>query len=217
MKHFWKFRNSADNPEARVLELNGDIAEEGWYDDDITPEEFRAELMQSSGDITVLINSNGGDCIAASRMYEMLRDYPGKVTVKIDGIAASAASVVAMAGDLVQMAPTALMMIHDPITGLWGNRRDFERAIAMLDEVKESILNAYVIKTGIERKELAAMMAAETSMNAKKAVELGFADEVTGKGSDRIFTNKIEIKKQQPDGITVSNRKAALYERLLKF
>lgn len=217
MKHFWKFRNSADDPESRVLELNGDIAEEGWYDDDITPEEFRSELMQSSGDITVLINSDGGDCIAASRMYEMLRDYPGKVTVKIDGIAASAASVVAMAGDLVQMAPTALMMIHDPITGLWGNRRDFERAIAMLDEVKESILNAYVIKTGIERKELAAMMAAETSMNAKKAVELGFADEVTGKDAARIFTNKIEIKKQKPDGITVSNRKAALYERLLKF
>ena len=217
MKHFWKFRNSADDPEARVLELNGVIAEKGWYDDDITPEEFRAELMQSSGDITVLINSPGGDCVAASRIYAMLRDYPGKVTVKIDGLAASAASVVAMAGDPVQMAPTALMMIHDPITGLWGNRKDFERAIAMLDEVKESILNAYVIKTGIERKKLAAMMAAETSMNAKKAVELGFADEVTGKDSDRIFTNKIEIKKQKPDGVTVSNRKAALYERLLKF
>ena len=136
MKHFWKFRNSAEDPESRVLELNGTIAEEGWYNDDITPEEFKADLMESSGDITVLINSDGGDCVAASRMYEMLRDYPGKVTVKIDGIAASAASVVAMAGDLVQMAPTALMMIHDPITGLWGNRRDFERAIAMLDEVK---------------------------------------------------------------------------------
>ena len=217
MKHFWKFRNSADDPESRVLELNGVIAEKGWYDDDITPEEFKTELMQSSGDITVLINSDGGDCIAASRMYAMLRDYPGKVTVKIDGMAASAASVVAMAGDIVQMAPTALMMIHDPITGMWGNRKDFERVIATLDEVKESILNAYVIKTGIERKKISAMMETETSMNAKKAIELGFADEVTGKDSDRIFTNKIEIKKQKPDGITVSNRKAALYERLLKF
>lgn len=217
MKHFWKFRNSAEDPEVRVLELNGAIAEKGWYDDDITPEEFKTELMQSSGDITVLINSNGGDCIAASRMYAMLRDYPGKVTVRIDGMAASAASVVAMAGETVQMAPTALMTIHDPITGLWGNRKDFECAIAMLDEVKESILNAYVIKTGLERKVLAKMMEAETSMNAKKAVELGFADEVTGKDSGRIFTNKIEIKKQEPDGVTVSNRKAALYERLLKF
>lgn len=217
MRKFWKFRNSAEDPESRILELNGVIAEKGWYDDDITPEEFKAELMQNSGDITVLINSNGGDCVAASRMYAMLRDYPGKVTVRIDGMAASAASVVAMAGETVQMAPTALMTIHDPITGLWGNRKDFECAIAMLDEVKESILNAYVIKTGLERKVLAKMMEAETSMNAKKAVELGFADEVTGKDSDRIFTNKIEIKKQKPDGITVSNRKAALYERLLKF
>lgn len=217
MRKFWKFSNSVDDPEVRVLELNGDIAEKGWYDDDITPEEFRAELMQSSGDITVLINSNGGDCVAASRMYAMLRDYPGKVTVRIDGMAASAASVVAMAGETVQMAPTALMMIHDPITGLWGNRKDFECAIAMLDEVKESILNAYVIKTGLDRKVLAKMMEAQTNMSAKKAVELGFADEVTGKDSDRIFTNKIEIKKQKPDGVTVSNRKAALYERLLKF
>ena len=113
MKHFWKFRNSADDPESRVLELNGTIAEEGWYNDDITPEEFKADLMESSGDITVLINSPGGDCVAASRIYAMLRDYPGKVTVKIDAIAASAASVIAMAGDTVLMSPTGILMIHN--------------------------------------------------------------------------------------------------------
>ena len=176
MRKFWKFRNSAENPEVRVLELNGTIAEEGWYNDDITPEEFKADLMESSGDITVLINSPGGDCVAASRIYAMLRDYPGKVTVKIDGLAASAASVVAMAGDTVQMVPTALMMIHNPSTVAWGDHVDLERAVSMLDEVKESIINAYEIKTGITRKKLSAMMEEETWMNAKKAVELGFAD-----------------------------------------
>ncbi|MBQ1616405.1 MAG: Clp protease ClpP [Ruminococcus sp.] len=228
MRKFWKFRNSAEDPEARVLELNGTIAEKGWYNDDITPEEFKADLMESSGDITVLINSPGGDCVAASRIYAMLRDYPGKVTVKIDGLAASAASVVAMAGDTVQMVPTALMMIHNPSTVAWGDHVDLERAVSMLDEVKESIINAYEIKTGITRKKLSDMMEEETWMNAKKAVELGFADEETGADGAqayafsalsvaRNFTNKIAEKAQKPDGVTVSNRKAALYERLLKF
>lgn len=226
MRKFWNFKNSAD--ESRILELNGTIAEEGWYNDDVTPEEFRAELMKESGDITVMINSPGGDCVAASRIYAMLRDYPGKVTVKIDGLAASAASVVAMAGDTVQMVPTAMMMIHNPSTVAWGDHVDLERAVSMLDEVKESIINAYEIKTGISRKQLSKMMEEETWMNAKKAVEFGFADEETGSDGAqayafsamsvaRNFTNKISEKAQKPDGAKVSNLRNALYERLLKF
>jgi len=107
----------------------------------------------------------------------MLKEYGDKITVKIDALAASAASVVAMAGDETYMAPTALMMIHDPSTMAWGNESDMKEAIKVLKEVKESILNAYEQKTGRSRDELARLMQDDgTWMNAKKAVELGFAD-----------------------------------------
>jgi ATP-dependent Clp protease protease subunit len=106
----------------------------------------------------------------------MLMDYPGHVTVKIDGIAASAASVIAMAGTRVLMAPTALMMIHDPMTIAYGNHQDMQKAIGMLDEVKESIINAYELKTGLTRAKISHLMDSETWMNANKAIELGFAD-----------------------------------------
>ena len=160
----------------RVLELNGTIAEESWFDDDITPAEFKKELFAGSGPITIWINSPGGDCIAASRIYAMLMDYPSDVTVKIDGIAASAASVIAMAGTEVLMAPTAMMMIHNPATLAYGDHTDMAKAIEMLEEVKESIINAYEIKTGLSRARLSHLMDAETWMNANKAMELGFAD-----------------------------------------
>ena len=85
----------------RTLFLNGTIAEESWFDDDVTPQLFKDELLSGSGDITVWINSPGGDCVAAAQIYNMLMDYKGNVTIKIDGIAASAASVIAMAGTKV--------------------------------------------------------------------------------------------------------------------
>lgn len=161
-----------------MLELYGTIAEESWFDDDVTPAAFRKELFAGSGPVTVWINSPGGDCIAASQIYTMLMDYKGSVTVKIDGIAASAASVIAMAGTEVLMAPTALMMIHNPATLAYGDHGEMQKAIEMLDEVKESILNAYEIKTGLSRAKLSHLMDSETWMNANKAVELGFADGV---------------------------------------
>ena len=178
-KKFWQWKNQAvgESGEAvRVLELNGTIAEDSWFDDDITPKMFRDELFAGSGDVVIWINSPGGDCIAASQIYTMLMDYTGNVTVKIDGIAASAASVIAMAGTKVLMAPTALMMIHNPATFAFGDHEDMRRAIEMLDEVKESIINAYEIKTGLSRAKLSHLMENETWMNANKAVELGFAD-----------------------------------------
>ncbi len=160
----------------RVLELNGTIAEESWFDDDITPGMFKDELFAGSGPVIIWINSPGGDCIAASQIYAMLMDYKGDVTVKIDGIAASAASVIAMAGTKVLMAPTAMMMIHNPATIAYGDHTDMAKAIEMLEEVKESIINAYEIKTSLSRSKLSHLMDAETWMNAKKAIELGFAD-----------------------------------------
>ena len=161
-----------------MLELYGTIAEESWFDDDVTPKMFKEELNAGEGDITVWINSPGGDCVAASQIYSMLMDYKGNVTIKIDGIAASAASVIAMAGTKVLMAPTALMMIHNPATMAFGDHEDMQKAIEMLDEVKESIINAYELKTGQSRAKLSHLMDAETWMNANKAIELGFADDI---------------------------------------
>lgn len=160
------------------MELYGTIAEESWFDDDITPQMFRDELFSGSDPVTIWINSPGGDCIAASQIYTMLMDYKGDVTIKIDGIAASAASVIAMAGTKVLMAPTAMMMLHNPATIAFGDHVDMEKAIEMLSEVKESIINAYEIKTSLPRRQLSKMMDETTWMNAKKAVELGFADDI---------------------------------------
>lgn len=116
--------------------------------------------------------------MAAAQIYNMLSNYKGKVTVKIDGIAASAASVIAMAGDTVLVSPVSMLMIHNPATIAWGDHAEMQKAIDMLAEVKESIINAYVVKTGLSRPKLSHLMDAETWMDANKAVELGFADEI---------------------------------------
>ena len=162
----------------RTLFLNGTIANESWFDDDVTPQIFKNELMSGSGDITVWINSPGGDCVAAAQIYNMLMDYKGNVTVKIDGIAASAASVIAMAGNKGLMSPVSMLMIHNPMTVAMGDSAEMQKAIEMLSEVKESIMNAYEIKTGMSRAKISHLMDAETWMNANKAVELGFADDI---------------------------------------
>lgn len=162
----------------RILFLNGTIAEDSWFDDDVTPQLFKEELNSGGGNITVWINSPGGDCVAAAQIYNMLMEYKGDVTVKIDGIAASAASVIAMAGTKVLMSPVSMLMIHNPMTIAFGNVGEMEKAIAMLDEVKESIINAYEIKTGMSRAKLSHLMDSETWMDANKAVELGFADDI---------------------------------------
>lgn len=162
----------------RTLFLNGTIAEESWFDDDVTPQLFKEELNSGTGNITVWINSPGGDCAAAAQIYNMLMDYKGDITVKIDGIAASAASVIAMAGTKVLVSPVSMMMIHNPATVAFGDSAEMQKAIAMLDEVKESIINAYEIKTGQSRTKLSKLMDAETWMNANTAIELGFADEL---------------------------------------
>ena len=183
MKKFWNWKNrtvtnqeTQEQVQERTLYLNGTIAENSWFDDDVTPKLFRDELMSGSGDITVWLHSPGGDCVAAAQIYNMLMDYKGSVTVKIDGIAASAASVIAMAGTKVLMSPVSMMFIHNPMTAALGNSDEMQKAIEMLQEVKESIINAYEIKTGLSRAKLSRLMDAETWMDANKAVELGFAD-----------------------------------------
>lgn len=135
--------------------------------------------------MTVWLNSPGGDCVAAAQIYNMLKEYPGNITIKIDGIAASAASLIAMAGDYVLMSPVSMMMIHNPMTAAIGNADDMQKAAAMLDEVKDSIINAYELKTGLTRAKLSHLMDDEIWMNAVKAVELGFADGILYRDSDK--------------------------------
>ena len=177
MKKFWNWVRDETTQE-RILRLEGAIAEESWFGDDVTPAAFKSELQAGDGPITVWINSPGGDCVAAAQIYNMLMDYPADVTVVIDGIAASAASVIAMAGTTVKMSPVSLMMIHNPLTVAMGDSEEMRKAIQLLDEVKESIINAYEIKTSMSRTKLSHLMDAETWMNAKKALELGFCDEI---------------------------------------
>ena len=182
MNKFWNWIR--DDTGTRVLRLEGPIDSESFWGDEITPAMFRQELEAEEGDLTVWINSPGGNVFAAAEIYTMLQEYKGAVTVKIASIAASAASVVAMAGSRVLMSPTALLMIHDPSTIAMGNAKDMEKAIETLNEVKESIINAYAAKSGLRRGKIAELMSNETWMNAKKAVELGFADEVLFEGSE---------------------------------
>lgn len=180
-RKFWNWvKNSVPDEfgNTRTLYLDGQISEETWWGDEVTPEAFRKELFEDSGDITLWINSPGGDCFAAAQIYNMLMEYPGKITVKIDGLAASAASVIAMVGSRVCMSPVAILMIHNPATVAMGDTEAMKKAIGMLNEVKESIINAYELKSGMDRAKISKMMDSETWLNAKKAVELGFADEV---------------------------------------
>ena len=202
IKKFW---NWIKNDDERTLFLNGVISDETWYGDEVTPMLFKEELNSNTGDIIVWINSPGGDCIAASRIYAMLMDYKGNVTVKIDGIAASAASVIAMAGTKVLMAPTALMMVHNPFTVAIGDSEEMQKAIAMLSEVKESIINAYEIKTGQSRIKISNLMDAETWLNANKAIELGFADSIL----------EDEKKRPQKEDITYAFSRRAVTNSLL--
>jgi len=176
-RKFWNWIKDEDSG-GRVLFLNGEISDETWFGDEVTPAAFRSELEEGEDDITVWINSPGGDVFAAAQIYNMLMDYPHDVTVKIDSIAASAASVIAMAGTTVLMSPVAMMMIHNPATIAIGDSAEMQKAIAMLDEVKESIMNAYEIKTGISRAKISHLMDAETWLNASKAKEMGFADDI---------------------------------------
>ena len=186
MKKFWNWIH--DDSGGRVLRLEGPIDSESFWGDEVTPKAFRDDLYAEEGDITLWVNSPGGNVFAAAEIYTMLRDYPGNVTVRIASIAASAASVVAMAGNLVQISPTGMLMVHDPSTIAMGNARDMEKAISTLNEVKESIINAYAFKTGLSRNRISKLMSDETWLNAKKAVELGFADEIL-----------FEAKKPEPE------------------
>ena len=202
MKRFWNWSGPQNQ---RVLTISGTIAEDSWVDDEVTPQVFQDELSQGKGPIDLWLNSPGGDCVAASCIYTMLMNYPDDVNVKIDGIAASAASVIAMAGTKVSMAPTAMIMIHNPLTIVGGQKEDLDQAAQMLAETKESIINAYELKTNLPRQKISAMMDDETWMNVNKAIELGFADDMLGQNKD--ITDCYSYSDKQSDLVVLNKLK----------
>ncbi len=206
-RKFWNWvRNEGELEQSRTLFLNGEISDETWYGDEVTPRLFKEELHAGNGAITVWINSPGGDVFAAAQIYNMLSDYKGSVIVKIDSLAASAASVIAMAGDEVLMSPVAMMMIHNPMTIAIGDSEEMKKAVSMLDEVKESIMNAYERKTGLNRTKISHLMDAESWFNAKKAVELGFADKVL---FEKDNSTESEIQNQDYESVLFSRQTVA--------
>lgn len=175
----WKMKLGALAKSAEIL-IYGDIStyESFWDDSAITPQKFNDELKALGDDvdeITVRINSNGGSVFAGVAIHSMLKRHKAKITVYIDGIAASIASVIAMAGDEIIMPNGSMLMIHNPWTFGFGNAKDFRKLADDLDEIGGSMMDIYVARTGIDREELAQLLEDETWMSATTAVEKGFA------------------------------------------
>lgn len=187
MNKFWNFihnKATEDKPENVELRIEGDIVDnddvwiyELFGEPSASPNAFKEELSEFKGrDITVWISSYGGSVFAAAGIYNALKEHDGKITVKIDDVAMSAASVIAMAGDEILMSPMAVMMIHNPLTMAYGNMHDLRKTADILDTVKDAIVNAYVDKTGRSRNKISQMMDDESWFSAKAAVKEGFAD-----------------------------------------
>ncbi len=185
----WKFINKAateTEPESVELKIEGDIVSDNdvwlyeWFGDEHTSKnKFKNELSSHEGKpITVWIDSYGGDVFAAAGIYNALKEHKGKITVKIDGKAMSAASVIAMAGDEILMSPVGMLMIHNPLTYAEGDMHELRHVADILDTVKDTIINAYQMKTGKSRNKIAEMMDNETFMSAKQAKKEGFIDGV---------------------------------------
>lgn len=179
-KKFWQFRAAKDDPKVGELLLYGVISDFTWWGDEITPKQFKEDLdaLGDVSEIRVFINSGGGDVFAGQAIYTMLKRHKAKVIVYVDGIAASIASVVAMAGEIVTMPRNAMMMIHDPWTWGVGNAKEFRKLADDLEKISETIIAVYQDKTGQDREKIVEMLDAETWMTAEEALELGFVDEI---------------------------------------
>ena len=178
---------NAKNPVQRIqelmIEINGAIGDTG--DDGLTYEAFAEVLSQNSGDIEIMLNSGGGVVNDGIRIYNALMEHDGEVTIYVNGIAASIASVIAMAADKLVMYNNAQLMIHKAWTVAMGNSDDFRQIGEVLDQLDGNIADVYAERTGLQRNQILAMMGDETYMSAEKAVELGFADEIKVMKKDR--------------------------------
>ena len=195
---FWNFRNAAETESQETeLEFYGPISEFSWWGDEVTPKMFKEQLYEKgkNGPVTVRLNSPGGDLIAASVISATLKDYPGKVTIKVDGLAASAAVMVAISGDRVKIQPSAYMMIHNPMIGLLGyfNIDELKGMVDDLKVIKGGIVEGYQAKTKMDYDKLSKLMDDETWMTASEAVAYGFADEVINSGKAANIVNFVNV------------------------
>jgi len=219
-KHFWQFRNSAEDGKLPELILEGDISSTTWWGDEVTPRQFTEELnaLGSVPEIVVRINSGGGDVFAANAIYTRLKDNAAKITVKIDGWAASAATIVAMAGDVIEIPGNGVFMVHDPKMGARGyfSAEDFIKAAEELKVIKQAIINGYALKTKKDPEEIAAIMAAETWYDGKQAVEAGFCDKLMFEDAKTTIENmgKVVVNSVSMDITRFPNLSVSLLNRL---
>jgi ATP-dependent Clp protease protease subunit len=199
VRKFWSW--AEDEKGERELFLDGSLVSDSWFGEGVTPEAFKQELYAENGAVTVWINSPGGDVLAGALIYSLLKEYKGRVTVKIAALAASAASVIAMAGDKTYISLLGFLVIHNPYTLAIGDEHEMNRVKTSLAEMKEAAINAYAAKTGLSRAKIAKMMDDETWMSARKAVDLGFADGILYADEERDETRETSEPKT-PDKIS---------------
>ena len=222
---FWRARNAAETGGDPELEFYGPISEYSWLDDEITPKIFKDQLYKlgNGGPITVRIDSPGGDVVAASAIRSIMTDYPGQITTRIDGMAASAAVIVAMAGSRVRIMDSAYMMIHDPAVVVFLAMLDIDtlgRLHDQLKAIKNGIVATYASKTGLSVERIARMMADETWMSAREAVALGFATEIIEGGQkpanqvkNLAFVNALKTYVNVPPALLSSSEPAPVDDR----
>ena len=214
-KHFWKFINSAEDGKPPELILEGDISSTTWWGDEVTPRQFTEELnaLGNVPEIVVRINSGGGDVFAANAIYTRLKDNAATITVKIDGWAASAATIVAMAGDVIEIPGNGVFMVHDPKMGAMGyfSAEEFTKAAEELKVIKQAIVNGYALKTKKDPEEIAAIMAAETWYDGKQAVDAGFCDrlmfedaQTTVENMGKVVVNSVSMDLERFPNLSVS-------------
>lgn len=195
---FWDFIPGTETSAPELLLYGPISSRESWWEDRVTPQQFNRELAALGDDvpeIVVRINSGGGDVFAANAIFTRLKDHPAKITVKIDGWAASAATIIAMAGDSIKIARNGVFMIHDPAMTVWDTFRaeDFEKMAEELKVIKQSIVNTYAMKTGKATEDIEQLMSNETWWTGDTAVENGFCDELMFEDSKTVVENATRI------------------------
>lgn len=194
---FWNFIPATETKPPELLLYGAISSRESWWEDRVTPAAFNRELAELGDvpEIIVRINSGGGDVFAANAIYTRLKDHSAKITVKIDGWAASAATIIAMAGDVIKIARNGVFMVHDPAMTVWDTFRaeDFEKMAEELKVIKQSIVNTYAMKTGKPEQEISDLMAEEKWWTGDAAVENGFCDELMFEESKTVVENSSRI------------------------
>ncbi len=203
VKKFWNFVSNKDDNTAELV-LYGEISEYSWWGDEVTPQEFNADLkaIGTVNELIVRINSGGGDVFAAMAIYTRLKEHSAKITVKIDGWCASAATIIAMAGDVIEISLGGVFMIHDPLAGMFGyyNTEELTKLQKELETVKQSIVNCYKTVTEMSEEEIKQLMTEEKWFSAEEAVEAGFCTAVMFEevetevaNAGKVLVNSVEI------------------------